>query len=102
MGKKFNSKEAEQIVIRRVNNLKSMGYDMSNHEGVFSNCRTDLNNTFNRTQSLCDFLNNKCRTIIIGTNLLIKDKPKSSTDILLELGCKLVYDNGTSKVFDLF
>ena len=102
MAKKFNSKEAKQIVISRVENLKSIGYDMSNHEGVFSSCRTDLYNTFNNTQSLCDFLNNKCRTIIINTGLLIKDKPISTSDILLEAGCKLVYDNGTSKVYDIF
>jgi hypothetical protein len=102
MGKKFNSKEAEQIVIRRVSNLKSMGYDMSNHEGVFSNCRTDLHNTFNNTQTLCDFLNYKCRTIIINSGLLIKDKPVSTADILLEMGCKKVYENSNSMVFDIF
>lgn len=81
MGKKFNSKLAEQIVISRVNNLNSIGYDMSNHEGVFQSCRTDLYNTFNVTQSLCDFLNYKCRTIIINSGLLVKDSAICVIDI---------------------
>jgi hypothetical protein len=102
MAKKFNSKEAKQIVISRVENLKSIGYDMYNHAGIFHHCRADLLNTFNYTQSLCDFLNKKCCSIIINTNLLVKDKPKLTSDILLEAGCKLVYDNGTSKIYDIF
>ena len=99
---KFNRKEAEQIVIRRVTNLNSIGYDMSNHEGVFQSCRTDLINTFNYTQTLCDFLNNRCRTIIINSGLLVKDKPVSTADILLEMGCTKVYEDSNSMIFDIF